>query len=58
MVALKRAVDGTLVQLNVLPVMGGARGRRVANLGYPRRQGVMKYDASLRDLEYPTDEVP
>jgi len=34
MVALKMAVDGTLIVLNVPPVMGGARGRRVADLGY------------------------
>ena len=34
MVALKMAVDGTLIVLNVSPVMGGARGRRVADLGY------------------------
>jgi hypothetical protein len=34
MVALKMAVDGTLIVLNVPPVMGGAGGRRVADLGY------------------------
>ena len=34
MVALKMAVDGTLIVLNVPPVVGGARGRGVADLGY------------------------
>jgi len=34
MVALKMAVVGTLIVLKVPPVMGGARERRVANLGY------------------------
>ena len=52
------STPGSLPHLQVLPVMGGARGRRVANLGHSRRQGVMEYDASLRPLEYPTDEVP
>jgi hypothetical protein len=32
MVALKMAVDGTLIILKVLPVMGRARERRVADL--------------------------
>jgi hypothetical protein len=35
MVALKMAVDGTLIVLDVPPVMGGAWERRVADLGYP-----------------------
>jgi hypothetical protein len=35
MVALKMAVDGTLIVLKVPPVIGGARERSVANLGYP-----------------------
>jgi hypothetical protein len=34
MVALKMAVDGTLIVLYVSPVMGEAWGRRVADLGY------------------------
>ena len=34
MVALKMAVDGTLIVLNVPSVMDGARERSVANLGY------------------------
>ena len=34
MVALKMAVDGTLIVLKVPPVMGGARERRVADFGY------------------------
>jgi hypothetical protein len=34
MVALKMAVDGTLIVLDVSPVMGEAWGRRVADLGY------------------------
>ena len=34
MIALKMAVVGTLIVLKVPPVMGGARERRVANLGY------------------------
>lgn len=34
MVALKMAVDGTLIVLDVSPAMGEARGRRVADLGY------------------------
>jgi hypothetical protein len=34
MVALKMAVDGTLIVLDVPPVMGGAWERRVADLGY------------------------
>jgi group II intron reverse transcriptase/maturase len=38
MVALKMAVDGTLILLNVSPVMGDAWGRRVANLGYSSRK--------------------
>jgi len=33
MVALKMAVDGTPIVLNVSPVMGGAGGRGVADLG-------------------------
>jgi hypothetical protein len=35
--ALQMAVDGTLIVPNVLPVMGGAWGRRVADLGYSGR---------------------
>jgi group II intron reverse transcriptase/maturase len=38
MAALKMAVDGALIVLNVPPVMGGARERRVADLGYSRRK--------------------
>ena len=38
MAALKMAVDGTLILLNVSPVMGDAWGRRVANLGYSSRK--------------------
>ena len=34
MAALKMAVDGTLIVLNVLSVMGRAWERRVANLRY------------------------
>jgi hypothetical protein len=34
MMALKMAVDGTLIVLKVLSVIGRARGRGVANLGY------------------------
>jgi hypothetical protein len=34
MVALKMAVDGTLIVLNVPSVMDGARERSVADLGY------------------------
>lgn len=34
MAALKMAVDGTLIVLKVPPVKGGARERRVADLGY------------------------
>ena len=36
MVALQMAVDGTLIVPHVSPVMGGARERRVADLGYSR----------------------
>jgi hypothetical protein len=38
MVALKMAVDGTLIVLKVPSVMGGARERSVANLGYSSRK--------------------
>jgi group II intron reverse transcriptase/maturase len=38
MVALKMAVDGTLILLNVPSVMVGAWGRRVANLRYSSRK--------------------
>ena len=38
MVALKMVVDGTLIVLNVSPVMGGARERSVADLGYSNRK--------------------
>jgi nicotine oxidoreductase len=38
MVALKMAVDGTLIVLNVPSVMDGAWGRRVADLGYSSRK--------------------
>jgi hypothetical protein len=38
MAALKMVVDGTLILLNVSPVMGEAWGRRVANLGYSSRK--------------------
>ena len=34
MAALKMAVDGTLIVPKVPPVMGGARERSVADLGY------------------------
>jgi len=34
MIALKMEVDGTPIVLKVLPVMGDARGRGVANLRY------------------------
>lgn len=37
MVALQMAVDGTLIVPQVPPVIGGARGRGVADLGYPAR---------------------
>ena len=36
MAALKMAVNGVLVLLDVPSVMGGAWGRSAANLGYPR----------------------
>lgn len=38
MVALKMAVDGTLIVPKVPPVMGGARGRSAAGLGYTSRK--------------------
>jgi len=47
MVALKMVVDGTLILLNVPSVMDGARGRGVADLGYPKPKGVLKWDRSL-----------
>ena len=47
MVALKMAVDGTLIVLNVSPVMGGARERRVADRWRFKRKGIVEYDGSL-----------
>ena len=38
MVALKMAVDGTLILLDVPPVIGGAWGRRVTDLRYPSQR--------------------
>ena len=38
MAALKMVVDGTLILLNVSPVMGESWGRRVADLGYSSRK--------------------
>jgi len=38
MVALKMAVDGTLIVLKVPSVMDGARERSVADLGYSNRK--------------------
>ena len=35
MVALKMAVNGALILLDVPPVMGGAWERSAADLGYP-----------------------